>query len=180
MEFAGDVVVQDPTLMQKVAGALSFLFHSPLFAVIKVAAAIYVAVLIVDIILLIILNGAQENYRKEKRGTNIPTVAESKRKWKRIKAHLKKDGQNYYKAAVLEADQMVERILAGVKYTQPTMTEKIAKLEEQHVSSAALLRKAHAVSVRIVQEPDFQLSRKDAEETLLLYEQFMDDMEIFG
>ncbi len=180
MEFAGDVVVQDPTPMQTIVSGLSFLFYSPFFTVIKIAAAIYVSVLIVDIILLIILDGAQENYRKEKRGTNIPTVFGAKRKWKYIKARLNKGEQNHYKVAILEADQMVEKILTDVKYKQPTMTQKIEKLEEQHVSSAALLRKAHAVSARIVQEPDFQLSRKEAEETLLLYEQFMNDMEIFG
>lgn len=180
MEFAGEVIVQEATLFQNMGDVLSFLFYSPFFSVLKFAAAIYVAVIVVDMVLLLILNGAQENYRKEKRGTNIPTTAESVRKWKRIKAHLKKDEQNHFKAAILEADQMVEKILIDVKYKQPTMVEKIDKLESQHIDSAKILREAHAMSVRVIQDPTLRLSRQQTEDTLMLYEQFMDDMEIFG
>ncbi len=179
MKFSGEVVEHDPTAIEKAGDILSFIFNSPLFAVIKVLAAIYVAVLIVDIILLLILNNAQEDYRKSKRGTTLPTHSEALRKWKRIKNRLKKGQQNYYKAAILEADQMVEKILIDVGYKQETMGEKIDMLREQAVDSAEILRKAHDVSVRIVQDPDFTLSRKDAEEALLWYEEFMNDMEIF-
>ncbi len=182
MTFAGEQLVQQDqaTFFTTVVQVLSFLFHSPLFSVIKFFAAIYVAVLIVDIVLLVILNGAQKSYRKGKRGTNLPTYAEAKRKWRRIMARLKKNEQNYFKAAILEADQMVEKVLADAGYKQPTMREKIERLKAQHVDSADILHKAHEMSVRVIQDPELELTKRQAEETLLLYEQFLDDMEIFG
>ena len=156
------------------------LFDSPLFTVIKIFAAIYVAVLIVDLILLLILSGVDESYRKTRRGANIPTHGEALRKWKKIRARLKKGELNYYKAAILEADQMVEKILDKAGYKEPTMLEKIARVESHHISSAQVLREAHEMSVRVIQDPDLTLSKAETEHILLKYETFLDDLEIFG
>ncbi len=179
MKFAGEVT-QDTTLWQDISAVLSFIFHSPLFTVIKVLAAIYTAVLVVNIILLIILNGAQKSIRKERRGANLPTYAEARRRWRRIMSYVKKGTQNYYKAAILEADQMVENLLTDTGSKEPTMHEKIQRLKEQYIDSAEDLEKAHAMSMRIVREPSLTLSRKDVDETLALYRHFLEDMEVFG
>lgn len=158
----------------------AFLFSSPLFAVIRFLAAVYVTVLVVDLLLLLLLSGVGESYRKNRRGTNLPTSMDARAKWRRITARLDKGTDDYRKAAILEADQMVEKILVDVGYTQPTMGEKIDRLTEQFIDGAAKLREAHAMSVRVIREADLRLSHDEARATLDLYKSFLDDMEVFG
>ncbi len=155
------------------------LFYSPLFTVIKVLAAIYVTVLVVDLVLLLVLGGVGDSMRKNKRGINLPTQSEATRKWKRIMARLKSDNSNYYKAAILEADQFVEKVLVKAGYKGKNMDEHIAQLTTQGLSSAETLAEAHVVSVQIITE-DIELSRDETKEVLAKYRQFLEDMEIFG
>lgn len=181
MEFAGEVIAQqDPSMFAGMGDFFTFLFHTPFFTVLKFFAAIYTAVIVVDIILLLILSGVDESYRKNQRGSNMPRRAEAARKWGRIKARLKKGEQNYFKAAILEADQMVEKILVDNGYGQETMGQKIDQLEAQHVDGAKFLREAHNVSMQVVQDPEFEITKERTEEVLNMYEEFMDDMEVFG
>lgn len=180
MEFAGAQIIEQQSALGSLGIFVQTLFDSPLFSVIKIFAAIYVAVLIVDLVLLLILSSVDESYRKTKRGANIPTHAGAMRKWKKIRARLKKGELNYYKAAILEADQMIEKILSDAGYAEATMLEKIQRVESQHISSAQVLREAHEVSVRVIQDPEITLSREETEQVLLKYETFLDDLEIFG
>ena len=156
------------------------LFYSPLFTVIKVLAAIYVTVLIVDLVLLLVLGGVGDSMRKNKRGIKLPTQSEATRKWKRIMSRLKSDNPNYYKAAILEADQFVEKVLVKLGYKGDGMEDYLAQLAAQDISSAGVLTQAHDISVRIITEHDFSLSHEEATEVLNKYHQFLEDMEIFG
>ena len=170
----------EKTFLQSFTEFADFLFYSPLFTVIKFLALIYVTVLIVDLILLLILSGVGESYHKNKRGVNLPIPSEARRKWKSILKRLDKGQENYRKAAVLEADQYVEKILRNVGYQGEGMQDLIDQLKLQDSSLAEDLQEAHDESVRIVREVDAELSRERAEEILDKYRRFLEAIEVFG
>ncbi len=170
---------QSVSAIDRIGDGWVWLFHSPFFSVLKFFAAVYVTVLIVSIIILLFLINARDEMRKSKRGAKVHTHVEVKRKWRRIMSRLKKSDPQYYKVAILEADQMIERLLDKIGYKKPTMAEKISLLERQMIDSAAQLREAHEVCAAIVSQRDFTLTREEAERTLAQYETFLRDMELF-
>ncbi len=178
MIFAQQQSVDAP-IWTRITEGLDALFTSPLFVVLKFFAALYVAVLIVNVILLLILNNARKEYRKSKRGANVPTRGEMRLLWRRIMRHLKGDDVAQYKIAILKADRLAERVLTDAGYKGATMRERIAQLEAQKIGAAAALARAHAVCARVVQEPDFMPTRAEAEEALAQYKAFFDDFYLF-
>ncbi len=176
--FSG--LAEQKTFLESFAEFSNFLFYSPLFTVIKFLAAVYVTVLVVDLILLLILSGVGESYHKNIKGMNLPLPAEAKRRWKKILKRLETDKEDYHKAAVLEADQYTERILRNAGYSGENMQDCIDQARLQAVPEIDKLQEAHDLSVKIVQDPNFSLSRRQAEEILKKYYDFLDAMEVFG
>ena len=97
-----------------IVGVWEVISASTPFLVLKILIAIYVTILLVDIILLIYLGDVKSQLRALRTGGYYkPTnEKETKRKWKKITKRLDDDDENQWKVAVLEADDVVNNYLA--------------------------------------------------------------------
>lgn len=169
-------------------GILSFLgtlfsavTNSALFTVIKWFLIIYTIVLFVDVILLLLLRGVTANFKVQLYGTERPLVSKGgiMKRWEKITARLESGNSSQYKVAVLEADHLADELLAGSGYTGKNMGERLSSIHQGQLESLENLKEAHALRNRIVNEPEFSVSREEAEKLLEAYQRFFVELELF-
>ncbi len=168
-------------MAQVFGGVTAFFSHSFFFAALKFFLFVYIAVLIVDIVLLLMLKGLSSDFKRALYGTERPLVSRGKMitRWEAILARLESHNPSQYKVAVLEADALAHEILTGIGYPGATMTEKLENVKGGQLESKELLISAHEVRNHIVHEADFVLSREEAEQWLNSFKAFFDEVELF-
>jgi hypothetical protein len=142
---------------------------------------IYTIVLFLDIVMLLIVRGVSGNIRTQLYGTDRPIISKNQvvKRWEKIVARLRQPNPSQYKVAVLEADHMADELLAGIGYAGKNMGERLKSIQPGQVESFEPLQKAHATRNRIVNEPDFTVTREEAEELLEAYRKFFVELELF-
>lgn len=158
-----------------------FLATSVVVKAIKFFLFVYVAVLLVDIVMLLILRGVSDNIKKTLFGTKRPFVSKSKAiiRWEKILARLSDQNSSQYKVAILEADAFAEEIVSSMGYDGNTMAEKLASVHPGQIENRDLLVEAHQIRNRIIHEADFVLSQEEARKWLEAYDAFFREMELF-
>ncbi|TAK95618.1 hypothetical protein EPO05_03590 [Patescibacteria group bacterium] len=154
-------------------------YESPWVLAIKIFLGIYLAVVLMDIILLLIQRGIGGDYQMVTRGMKIPAVTASamQKRWKKITDRLHSGSQSQYKVAVLEADTVVDEILKGIGYKGANMGERLDNIDPEHLETQPELKAAHQVRNRIVYESDFQIDQKTAAETVKVFEETLHRLE---
>ena len=163
-------------------GALSF-YHSGFFLVIKILVGIYSAVLLIDIILLLIQVGVSGNLREEFYGMNVPRALvgkkkQTKKRWEGIMAKVDSGSLVDYKVAVIEADDLIDGIIAGLGYKGENFGERLDNVPEEHIVNVAGMKQAHQVRNKIIHDDNFVLSRNDALGVLSQYEEFLRSFQV--
>lgn len=163
-----------------ISNFFSAFFNSGFFLFIKVILAVYCTVLFVDIVLLFILRGFQADMRRIMTGANVIAASPGKirKKWNSIRTRLDTNNQSQYKAAILEADKLADDILAGIGYQGDNMGERLNGVTSAQIDNVEDLLRAHETRNRIIYEVNFTLDRKDAEEVVKIYEDFLVAMEL--
>lgn len=150
-------------------------YNSPFVFAVKIFIGIYVAVLILDIILLLILRGVGSNIRTGLRGMDIPVTTPSKmrKRWDKILSRLADENVSQYKVAVIEADALADEILEKIGYDGANMTERLENIKPEQLDVLDELKQVHEIRNRIIHEADFQLSKDQAKEVIGVYENFL-------
>lgn len=151
-------------------------YNSPWMLGIKVLAGIYLAVILIDIILLLILGDVSSNVRVGMKGMNIPTVTKSKmqKRWEKVVSRLESDSSSQYKVAIIEADEIADEILNGIGYKGANMSEKLEQVGAAHLDDhLEALKGAHEIRNRIVHEADFDVDKRMAQAVVGVYENFL-------
>lgn len=150
-------------------------FNSPFMFAVKIFFAIYLLVLIVDIILLLILRGVKGDVRIGLKGVNMPITSSGKmqKRWSRVLKRMESDNLSQHKVAIIEADSIADDILKGIGYEGDNMTERLMHIKPEQLDGLEELKNAHAIRNRIVHETDFQIDHKSAHEVLNIYENFL-------
>jgi hypothetical protein len=159
---------------------VSNFYHSNFFSVVKLILGIYVAVLVIDIILIVILREPLKDIKTALKGSEFPLIRKSKmqRRWGKVVARLKSDNPSQYKAAILEADNIADEILAGIGYKGKNMAERLDQVKPAHLDNLSDdLRRTHEIRNRIIREKEFTLSREETSEIIGVYEKFLDNLE---
>jgi len=169
-------------LGQAVAEFVDF-YNSPFFSAIKFLLGIYAIVIIVDIVLLLILRGMGGNLRETLVGMNIPRELTTKKKkmrmrWEVVRSRLKSRNESDYKVAIIEADNIIDVLIAGMAYPGENMGERLNNIPERQFESLNELKAAHEIRNRIIHEENFQVSREYAKEILKRYESFLEEFEV--
>lgn len=160
--------------------------NTAVFFVIKVLLGIYVAVLLVDIILLLIQRGLGNVFREGFTiGMNVPSELTTRKKktksrWEAIKKRLENQEEKEFKVAIIEADEMVGDLVKRMGYQGENLGEIFKNVPEAQIESIAKVKKAHETKNRIVQDEKFPVSLELAKETLNYYEEFLDEFEVFN
>jgi len=159
---------------------------STVFFVIKVLLGIYVAVLLMDLILLLIQRGLGNVFREGFTvGMNIPTELTSRKKktkiyWETIKKRLEKHEEREFKVAIIEADEMVGDLIKRMGYQGENLGEILKNVSELQIESIIEVKKAHEIKNRIIHDEKFPVNLELAKETLDYYEKFLDEFEVFN
>lgn len=141
--------------------------------------AIYVAVLLTDVILIISLNTPGMYLRILKTGSDVPIAHKSKmqKRWEKVLARLHSRNVSQHKVAIMEADELAGEILAKVGYPGSSMGERLEGISANQLEMIEELKKAHEVRNEIVRRPDFQVDRKTAEEVIEVYHKMLETLE---
>lgn len=153
---------------------------STFFFVLKIFLVIYSTVVVVDVLLLVQLDGVQKRMRMMRAGTSAKKFSKSAdaREWDGIKSRLQSEDAQQYLAAILEADRFVYKSLTLQGYSGSTFAERLAQIPPGSFSALDAVRDVHALSNKIVQKEDMQLTREQAQNALNVYEQFLDSIDI--
>jgi len=142
---------------------------------------VYVAVLLVDIILLLVLKGLSGDLKKTLYGTERPLQSKSTiiKRYEAILERLEGINPSQYKVALLEADALADEILDSIGYKGATMAEKLEAVEGSQLESKSILFEAHTVRNQIIHDPHFVLSQEEAKRLVGHFRQFFDEVELF-
>ncbi len=156
--------------------------QSLLFAVLKWFLMIYTIVLLINVVILLTQRGVTENLKVQLYGTTRPILSKNKarERFDTIVRRLESNNPSQYKAAVLEADQFADEVLKESGYDGANMGERLANIQPGQLVSYEALKGAHAVRNRIVNEPNFALSREEAENLLEQYKKLFIELEMFA
>lgn len=159
-------------VLEAIMMLLSQFYHSWFFFAVKVFVAIYSIVLLVDIILLLMLRGVAGNIRTGLLGMDMPAVTKGKmqKRWDKVKSRLQSGNESQFKVAIIEADSIVDQILAGIGYPGANMSERLSQIKPSQLDYLDELIKAHQIRNQIVHDERFAVSKEMVEETVGIYE----------
>jgi hypothetical protein len=156
--------------------------NSYFFAAFKIFMGIYVAVLLIDIVLLLGSRDLREDLRKDLFGAaNVSPASQSKmrKKWRAIEDRLKSGNPSEYKVALLEADAMMDKVLADMGYKGENMMDRLNQINPTQMEDVEALKETHQLRNQVVFEHDFVLDRDRAEKAVKVYETVLSKMEVF-
>lgn len=159
-------------------------YNSGTFSVIKFIIGIYVIVLFVDLILLLFQRGVGEDIRITMLGSDIPKElmfekSRLKNEWKKLRKNLESGEENKYKLAIIKADAIIENMLDRLKYKGKDFSEKVANVPAGQVEHLDDIKRAHETRNKIIHNENFPVDKRLAEETIALYEKFLEFFGVF-
>lgn len=154
-------------------------FDSTFFAVVKFFLAIYVMVLLVNIVLLLIVRDPVKKLRQLKYGADFPAAHQGKlkKRWLEIEAHIKSGDSNRQKVAILSADDLVNEILQTAGHEGSNMRDRIESAPPGQIELGYLVLEAHKVRNAIVKDHSYTPDPELVETTINQYREFLESWE---
>ena len=156
-------------------------YNSPFVFVIKIFFGIYLAVLIANVIMLLILRDVPTQLRVGLKGMNVPLVTKKKmqKRWNKVTDRLKNNDVSQYKVAIIEADAIADEMLSGIGYRGSNMMEKLEQVGVAHLDDhLEALKSAHQLRNRIVHEPELEIDERLTKAIIGVYESFLRYLEL--
>jgi hypothetical protein len=91
------------------------------------------------------------------------------RAWTQIQKRVQAGDESNLKLAVIEADKVMDEILKRSGFAGETMADRLKGLNTAQLSNLQQVWEAHKLRNRIVHEPDFEVSKKEAEYAVSIY-----------
>lgn len=109
-------------------------------------------------------------------GQGLPHIRKGSyhHRWEKNILRLEKNNPNEWKAAVLEASQMLNEVLTNVGYKSETLGEKLVQMNDAQLVNVEDARKANDLKNCIVKDEAFVLDRKQAQEALEAFEKSLE------
>jgi len=159
------------------------IYNSQAITLIKFLLAIYLVVLIIDIILLAIARGLGANARFLFYGAHIPAELASQKKktrekWNALRKMAESDKENDWKVMIIKADDMLFNLISKLGYGGENMGEVLEKVESGHFEGIEKVKEAHEMRNRIIHEEELKLELETAIEIMDKYETFLDFFDV--
>jgi len=100
------------------------------------------------------------------------------KRWNKALKHMKADTPSEAKLAIIDADEILNDILARMGFSGQSTGERLESLGVDYVSNIDKLREAHKLRNNIVHDPNYQLSFSQAKKAIDAYSQAFKEMEI--
>jgi len=172
-----DIFITIFTIIQ--SSFITFL-QSTTFFVIKMLLAIYTTVLVVDVILLSYLSDVRGQLRKMRKGAASSRVLKRTdvREWLLIVDRLNSQDEKQYRAAILQADQFVYKSLEMQGYSGSNFAERLAQIPSGSFASLDVVRDAHSLCKKIIQDDDLRITKEQSKNALGVYEKFLKNLDV--
>ncbi len=106
-----------------------------------------------------------------------PSKKTTNKEWQSVLEKMEKEDANSYKLAIIEADKILDNLLKKIGYVGDDMGERLKQITSAQISNIDEVWQAHRVRNRVVHEPDFQITRIQAERAIEIYQKAMEDLE---
>ncbi|MFA5962314.1 MAG: hypothetical protein WC848_06545 [Parcubacteria group bacterium] len=148
------------------------------FAAIKLFLEVYVIVMFVDLVLMLKQRGLGADIRDTLVGMNIPSEFGNRKnklraKWAKVRVRLESKNESEYKVAIIEADNIIDNLVARMNYKGTNLTERLDSITPGQIENIEDLRKAHEIRNRIIHDETFVLTKAEAEKIFGYYEDFL-------
>ncbi len=100
--------------------------------------------------------------------------------WSEVEKQAKSESESERKMAVIQADDMIDNVLAQMGYEDDGLLEKLEGLNKEIIHNIEELRKAHKERRDIVYDPNKSLSKEEAAKLISVYEETFKDLQIIG
>ncbi|MBZ9578381.1 hypothetical protein KJA14_00870 [Patescibacteria group bacterium] len=97
--------------------------------------------------------------------------------WEKIIKRLEKVSESESKLAIIEADDLLNKILKRMGYSGETLGEKLKQLSEVILPNLDEIWEAHKIRSNIVHDPTYRLSLGEARTVLKIYEKTLLNLE---
>lgn len=106
-------------------------------------------------------------------------VKKTFKEWVKINKRLEVGQEADYKLAVIEADSLLNDILAKMGYGGGTITDRLKQIDSTILPNINQVWEVHKIRNNVVYDPDYQLSLDQATKILGVYEESLRHLEIF-
>ena len=97
-------------------------------------------------------------------------------RWQGVLKHLESLNESEWRVAVIEADKLIDEILARKGFEGESIAEKMSSIEKDRMKSIDRLWEAHKTRNRIVHKPDYKIEQSEARRTISYYEEALVEM----
>ncbi|MFY9458011.1 MAG: hypothetical protein WAP23_03780 [Candidatus Spechtbacterales bacterium] len=147
-------------------------FDSGLFLALRILSVVLSLALLAGTIILIQKGGALEGHIKHLwiswNASPLPKRRMAKR-WLSIKKAMKGDDPKGWRAAIIDADSMLDEIIERLEYKGDTLEERLKNITAYQFASIEDARSAHEISNFLKEDPSYSLIRGVAEKTIGIY-----------
>jgi|Deesub1362B_J571_1020462.scaffolds.fasta_scaffold11008_2 hypothetical protein len=107
------------------------------------------------------------------------TLAAAKipRTWRKIQKRMESPLESEHKLAIVEADSLLDEVLAKLGYPGTNLKERLDQLEKIQFANLEALREAHQLRDNIVHDPDFKLDPERARKTMGVFEEALRNLQ---
>lgn len=100
------------------------------------------------------------------------------KKWKKIKKRIESPSDANWKLAIIESEEIVERILSEMGYKGEGIKEKLKGVDESKIPNLSDLISAYDIFINILADPDYKLPQDKAIKTISAFEEFLRNFEL--
>ena len=90
--------------------------------------------------------------------------------WQKVLVYLESENQSDWKQAIIEADNLLDEMVAAMRYPGENLGERLKNIEPSDFLTLQEAWEAHKVRNQVAHESGFSLTRREARRTLELYE----------
>ena len=109
--------------------------------------------------------------------SNMPKKR-SVRAWREVQKHFFAGTDGELKAAIIEADNMMDEVLRTAGFRGQTLGDRLKQITSAQLENIDQIWEAHKLRNRIAHETDFKMNRDLAERALAIYQKTFKDLEL--
>jgi len=99
-------------------------------------------------------------------------------KWQSVLKKIEGADENSWKMAVVEADSVFDDLLKKMGYEGEDMADRLKQISPAEIPNLSEIWQAHKIRNRIVHEPDFRLTKFQAEQMVGVYYRLLKDLDV--
>jgi hypothetical protein len=92
-----------------------------------------------------------------------PELGKFQKRWNKVNKQIEKEDSASYAIAVLECSQMLNEVLKAIGYEGDNLGERLNNISSAQIEDIEKLKVVNEVKNKLVQDPGFKISQREAE-----------------